>query len=431
MGFQNFRPMQNIGTHSRQVKMRGVVLSRNKNYVMKRNYFLVKLGVGLLILAIGWNLLSFWGPSGLIDLLHFGKRGLPDAEIDKLINPVAPKGYSYPNPPNEAVKRKIDCQNLYYMSEFGRVDTLCLNLFRTSPEEISQELENNSYDRIVLYGQYSVFDAPRSADAGASYIQDLYQSIKFMDQIAIPKMAAAYGLSDLSYIKVTKPYSYLYYRISNQKEIDMVCQTGDDKAGGCARNYYAAIVPLSVIGNQFSSALPVVRPTDKARFSYLTHYPADCYANGVFLHETSHLFNAAGRALSGKQVMEGWLNEQIAGYMRIYGAELICGQGTVVIVKKPEVDDVPKALAEFNSTFAAAGLSHTYPDDNICRQAMLTEWYRYLSRGDYRNNFKRFFVEQRAEVPTLVDDASLAKYLLRLNPDPTTEEFLLSKGCRW
>jgi hypothetical protein len=378
----------------------------------------VKLGIGLLLVVlvmVGRNL--------------FGKTRMSDEEIDKLIYPAAPKDYRYPNPSTAALKRTMGCKDVYFMSELPRVNPLCLNVFKTQPEEISQMLKEGSYDRIVLYAEQSVFDAPTFSDASDTYIQNLYQNVKFMDQIAIPKLLAAYGLPDVSYIKVTKPYAYFYYRISSQEETDKICGTKDDKAGGCARSFYAAVIPLSAIGPQLSSALPVVRPTDKTRFSYLTHYPSDCYANGIFLHETSHLLNAAGQGSSGIRVMESWLNEQIAGYMRIYGAELVCGQGTVTLQKKPEVKDVPGSLAEFNSTLAAADLAHDYPSDNLCRQAILTEWYRYLSKGDYRSNFKRFFTEQRTGALSLTEDTVLVDFLLRLDPDPAARAFLLSNGC--
>jgi len=82
--------------------------------------------------------------------------------------------------------------------------------------------------------------------------------------------------------------------------------------------------------------------------------------------------------------MDSWLNEQIAGYFTIYGADLACGEQTVILQNKPEVKDIPKALAEFNSVFPSADLSHDYPADDTCRQAILTQWYRYLAKGDYR-----------------------------------------------
>ena len=247
-------------------------------------------------MVIGWNLYFWFRP--------FSKARMSDEEIDKLIYPAAPKGYQYPNPPKEALTRTIDCKDVYYMSEFPRVNPLCLNVFKTSPEEISRMLKEGSYDRIVLYGQQSVFDAATISDKGETYIEDLYQNVKFMDQIAVPKMLAAYGLPNVSYIKATKPYPYFYFRISSQEETDEICNSKENMAGGCARNFYAAVIPLAAVGPQLSSALPVVRPTDKARFSYLTHYPSDCYANGIFLHETAHLLNAAGQGLSGRRVME-------------------------------------------------------------------------------------------------------------------------------
>ena len=148
-------------------------------------------------MVIGWNLYFWFRP--------FSKARMSDEEIDKLIYPAAPKGYQYPNPPKEALTRTIDCKDVYYMSEFPRVNPLCLNVFKTSPEEISRMLKEGSYDRIVLYGQQSVFDAATISDKGETYIEDLYQNVKFMDQIAVPKMLAAYGLPNVSYIKQRNP----------------------------------------------------------------------------------------------------------------------------------------------------------------------------------------------------------------------------------
>ena len=384
-----------------------------------------------ILIIVGGSLASFMGPSFLIDILHFGRKTLSDAEIDKLIYPAAPKGYEYPAVSPEAAGRSVNCQDIYQMTEFPRTNPLCLNVFQTSPSEITQTLLSGGYDRLVLYAENSVFDAPTSSDITKNYIFDLYNNAKFMDQIAIPKLLAAYGLSDVSYIQSTKPYPYLYYRISILDEADKICHYKDEaeKIKGCARGFYASVIPISAVGPQMSSALPIVRPTDKARFSYLTHFPADCFANITFLHETSHLLNAAGRAFTGTQVMESWFNEQVAGFFTIYGAELACGDGTVTLQHKPEVKDVPQELTQFNSTFAAADLSHDYPKDNLCREALLTEWYRYLSKGDYRENFKNFFVQQRATTPSLISDTIFANFLLRLDPDPSSRDLLLSKGC--
>jgi hypothetical protein len=385
----------------------------------------------LLLIGIGGSLVSFMGPTFIIDILNLGKPRMSDEQIDKLINPVGPKNYQYPNPSLEAVARKIDCNLVYHVREFPRTNALCLNVFQTSPEEITNQLATGSYDRIILYAERSVFDAPTSSNVTKNYITDLYQNIKFMDQIAIPKFLSAYGLSDVSYNTVSKPYPYLYYRISSLDEADKMCHYGDtkEKIRGCATGFFASIIPITAVGPQLSNALPILRKADNARFSYLTHYPSDCFANDVFLHETAHLLNDAGQGITGKYVMDSWLNEQIAGYFEIYGAELACGDGTVILQNKPEIKDVPKALAEFNSVFPSVDLSHEYPYDNICRQAMITEWYRYLAKGDLRTNFTRFFVEQRATTPSFFPDTILLKFMLQLDNDSSTKQFLISKGC--
>jgi hypothetical protein len=385
----------------------------------------------LMVIIIGGSMVSFMGPSLLIDILHFGKKEMTVEEVDKLIQPTAPKKYEYPAPPEEVVNRLIDCSQIYSYEEFPRTNPLCLNLFQTNPEEITQKIAEDQYDRIILYGERTVFDAPTySPNTKRNYLKDLYDNVKFMDQIALPKMLSVYGLTDVNY-SVTKTYPHLFYRISTLEEADSVCRYGDttEKVRGCARGYSSSIIPITAVGPQLSQALPIVRTSDKARFPYLAHYPADCYANDVFLHETSHLLNDAGQGTTGVYVMDSWFNEQIAGYFEIFGADVVCGEGTVILQNKPEVKDVSKALAQFSSVFPPPSFSHDYPSDNTCRQALLTLWYKYLSQGDLKTNFKNFFVSQREFVPSFSSDEILAKFLLDLNKDPSSRQFLTSHNC--
>lgn len=390
--------------------------------------WIVKIIVIVLLLLVFGRALSFYGFESL-DIIHYLRPTLTDEQIDKLINPIEPKGYQYPAPSAEALNRTVNCDDITYMFEFPRKSPLCLNMFQTSAEEITNKIATGSYDRIVLYGGLTVFDAPTADGTEEKYLTNLYNTVRFMDIIALPQFLKAYGLSDLSYIKITKPYPYIYYRISSLDEADKLCnQTGDkEKVSGCARSYDTSVIPIRAVGPQMSNAKPILRKTDNKRFSYLTHYPSDCYTNDVFAHETAHLLNAAGQASSGKRVMDSWLNEQVAGYFSIYGDDLACGDGTVTMQKNPDGSDVPKALAEFNSVSAPASLSHDYPEDNTCRQAILTEWYKFLTKGNYRDNFKQFFITQRSSFPTIVSDSDLIKLLLEL--DPSSKDFLVSKGC--
>jgi hypothetical protein len=387
----------------------------------------LKYVIILILFLIFGRYLSFWD-FPYFDILHYLRPEMTFEQTMKLINPLPAKGYQYPQPSVEALNRTVNCSDLYSLYEFPRSNSLCLNMFQTSPEDITQKLSEGSYDRIVFYGERSVFDAPVSFPGHKNYVKDLYETVKFMDLIAIPKFLAAYGLADVSYIQVTKPYPYLYYRISDLDDSDKMCHYGDttEKVQGCARSYWASVVPLTAVGPQMSDAKPILRP-DKKRFSYITHYPSDCFTNEIFAHETSHLLNDAGEGFTGKYVMDSWLNEQIAGLFGIYGANLACGEGTVTLQRNSDGKDAVKALIEFNSTFAPADLSHKYPKDNICEQAMLTQWYVYLSKGNYQDNYKRFFSEQRNNFPVIIKDNDALSLFLTL--DPSSREFLISKGC--
>jgi len=384
--------------------------------------------LGIVIFLMFGRYLSFWGFEYL-DILHYLRPKMTFEETMKLINPLPAKGYTYPSPSEIARSRTIDCSLVYSFEGLGRENPLCLNMFKTDSADIAQALSNGSHDRIVLYGERSVFDGPTSSQGDKNFINNLYNTVKFMDLIAIPKFLDAYGLKDVSYVKTSKPYPYLYFRISNADEADQICHYGstEEKVQGCARGYSVAIIPIAAVGPQMSNARPILRKYDDKRFSYLTHYPADCYTNETFAHETSHLLNAAGESELGERTIPKWFNEQIAGFFGIYGAELACGKGTVVMQKNPKETDVPKALAVFNADFAPADLSHEYPSDNTCRQAMLTAWYAYISSGDLKERFTNFFRKQRATTPLITDDTVFAKFLM--NIDPSSGQLLISKGC--
>jgi len=389
----------------------------------------IKIILGIFFLLVLGRYLSFWDFE-YFDIIHYFRPTLTFEETMELINPLPSKGYSYPAPSSVALNRTVDCRVIYSYPEFPRMNPLCLNLFRTSADDITKKLAERPYDRIVLYGERSVFDSPTSSEGEENYIRDLYNTIKFMDLIAIPKFLAAYGLTDVSYINSTKPYPYLFYRISNLDDSDKICHYGDttEKVQGCARGFYSSIIPLAAVGPQLSDARPLLRHTDNQRFSYLTHYPEDCYTNDTFAHETSHLLSHAVQSETKVPPMPVWFDEQVAGMFGIYGAEIDCGAGTVTSQKGKKKDTV-EALLEFNTVFPAIDLSHEYPEDNTCRQAILTQWYRYLVKGNYQKNFKTFFTQQRSTTPNLNDDAVFAKFLMGLDPDPFTKPFLESKGC--
>ncbi len=389
----------------------------------------------LLILAV-LGFLVFGRSLGMMgittfDVIHYLKPPMSDAEIDRLINPTDAKGYTYPKPSETALNRVLDCSSLYAMREFPRSNPLCLNLFRTNANELEVSMNQGSYDRIVLYGERSVFDAPAKMDGDANYLRDLYNSVRFMDQIALPNFLSAYGLSDVSYVKDTRPYPYLFYRLSSIGESDSVCHNpgSTEQVQGCSRGYFASIIPVSAIGPQLSDARPVLRKTDNKRFSYLSHYPKDCYSNMIFAHETAHMLNRAGQSETKATVMESWFNEQVAGLFSIYGADLACGPGTVTRQKNAQGADVVGELVEFNAHFAPAALSHSYPESSTCKQALLTQWYLYLTDGDYRDNFRTFFTRQRAESPSIADDSAFARFILKQDPQSSVRNFLASKGC--
>lgn len=395
----------------------------------KKSGFLKWIIFVLIFLAFG-RYLSFWD-FPYFDILHYLRPTMTFEKTMELINPLGPKGYTYPAPSEEALNRVVNCNDIFSMREFSRTNPLCLNIYQTTSEEITNRLATSSHDRIVLYGERSVFDAPTSEEGNDHYITDLYQTVKFMDTIALPKFLSAYGLSDVSYVKVTKPYPYLYYRISNLDESDKVCdqEARSEQISGCATSYFTSIIPLRAIGPQLSNARPILRKTDNKHFSYLTHYPSDCFTNDVFAHETSHLLNIAGQSETKGRVMEKWFTEQVAGFFGIYGDDLACGDGTVTNQKNAKADDVVKELVAFNAPYAPAALSHDYPEDSSCRQALLTLWYTYLSKGNYRDNFRNFFTKQRQTTPSITDDTVFATFLLQLDQDPEAKELLKSKSC--
>ena len=129
---------------------------------VKKNRGFFKLLVIAVVLVVFGRYLSFWD-FPYFDILHYLRPEMTFEETMKLINPLPAKGYQYPQPSEEALNRTVNCNDLYSLYEFPRSNSLCLNTFQTSPEDITQKLSESSYDRIVLYGERSVFDAPTSS----------------------------------------------------------------------------------------------------------------------------------------------------------------------------------------------------------------------------------------------------------------------------
>ena len=365
---------------------------------------------------------------GLLIFLFWFTQLRPTSNQQNSTKPAAARNYQYPQPSSEAANRKIDCYDFVFYSVNKDKKLLCLNLYQTSADNIASALANNTYDRIVLYGQNLVFDADAKLTT-PSYPEKLYRTAKFNDLITVPTMMQYYGVSSLDYIsKEFAPYPAFYYEIDSVAETANQCR---NEASGCALAHFASIVSEEIFNDAKSFGAAYVRQDAGDRIGFQVNWPSDCYSNQTFMHETGHLLAGAKPA---KRVGMGldfislpdWFNEEQAGFTAKMAPNWVCGPNTSV---KDEGNF--DSLVQFESVYPPTELSHELSTNNSCELASINEFYRYVSSGDVKQTYANFFQKIRAYTQTNVfnTDQEFANFVLGFNNIPAEKDFLNSHGC--
>jgi len=353
------------------------------------------------------------------------------------------KNYQYHEPSVEALDRNLDCKKiiLYARSiEKQNYNLLCLNLYRTSPQDIVAKISAQKYDRIILYGEKVIFDANPSIASATDFSKNFYNTAKFTDQYTLPKMMAFYGLENLDYIRRDfSPYPALLYELEPISEVKRICKSTG--ASGCAQMHIWSVLDEKVLTEHIWTDHEFLSKDNMDSVSWDTRWPEDCYTNYVLMHETGHLLAWAhelkviGMSVNTWYYLPKWFDEQQAGLMEVLGQNLVCGEGTRInINSRVNGKDLPgKDITYSNSLYPAISLSQDYPRDNPCELGMLSSFYRYLDKGDLSLTYPAFMTSFRNAMEVQNDfreDSTFLNFLKSVhNNDPAEMDFLRSHQC--
>jgi hypothetical protein len=349
--------------------------------------------------------------------------------------PAPAKNYQFHEPSAEVANRQIDCMSLVYY-RVNKKNALCLNLYQTSAEDIQGKLSASNYDRVIVYGEKTIFDGNPNTGM-TDFSSKFYRVAKFSDQITLPKLMEYYGVENLDYItKEFAPYPAIYYYIDTADTIAKSCSSD---ALGCALAHFGALVNDQALENQTNTAYFLARPNTQDTIRLAINKPSDCYTNFVLIHETGHvLSNANQSTLQGSQLSLHyapiWFDEAHAELAGTLGLAWVCGQDTV---KTEECtingkNDKNCDLIKFNSVFPPSGTHTKFPKGNNCELAMIDEFYKFLGSGDLKTQYSQFFIALRAKTKNenLSTDEAFISFLINLSGNnQSVKDNLSSHGC--
>jgi|GEM_PF-1351629 len=371
------------------------------------------------------------------------------AMITEMIKPGPARDYQFHSPSPEAARRTINCKNLSaWQDKLPIINSLCLNLYKTSPEEINKQVATGKFDRVILYGEKIIWDAPvikGDIPDGFDLGKAIWDSARFNDQVTVPRLATLFGWSDLSFVNQLTPdkvypFPALYFRLSDDQEVQTACgnEGGDLKIAGCALGMWSTVVPQSVLFEKLSLANQKVwRISDKKDRDYLAFdykWPANCWADETMIHEIAHTLLYAYRVYnpSDALVSTKYFNEHQADTVKVYGTNLVCGEGSVSNFR--DKSEKKMSLADFDSVYPPAEMGSAWPDTKHgCQLAMLNGWNNFLKKGSFEKQFAAFgsaLQDWMQKGKTIHDDAGLQNFIIQLNGnDENTKRELQYRGC--
>lgn len=368
-------------------------------------------------------------------------------EIVASVQPAAARNYQFHDPSAETKNRTIDCKKLAaFQNQLPIITPACLNLYKTSADEINKKIAEKKYDRIIVYGENIIWDAPSTKDPRYkdwNLGKAIYESAKFNDQITIPAMLKLYNLKDLSFVnKLTPdkvyPFSALYYRVGTDPEVQKVCGTQDkSEFAGCAIGMWATMVSEKTLGSQLSLANQKVwRNTGEKNADYIAFdfkWPENCYTDQVLIHETAHtlLYSLRVNNPSDALVSTRYFNEHQAELINILGTNLVCGEGTVSNFRTKDKKEM--TIPQFNSIYPPTKMGSFSPDPgNGCQLSMLSEWNTFIAKGNFETQFKKFISSLESwmqEGKTISNDRSFEEFIIQLNNDNNSHNEMQYRGC--
>jgi len=378
---------------------------------------------GLLLLGVVFYYVI--GPFGLgLDL--FGNQAKMDKVVDEALQRGAERQYTYAQPSTQAKTRTVDCSKLFKFSKLPRNNPLCVNLYNATAQDLQTKIDSGKYDRIVVYGDNIIMDAPSALASYTDMGTRIYNVAKFSDLVTLPKLMGLFGISNLKDMSFgIAPYKAIFYRVSTLEEGASVCGIWPDgeKISSCAIGDGMTIISDRIIAPEDNASVRFNAASAPTNMYYFIKFPTNCYTDDIFIHETTHnLISYSGQ-------VPKWFNEQTAGFVGRVGPEEVCGANTLEKFRtKVDGKEVKNYTpVKFLGIFPAAETSHDYPE-STCNQGVLTQWYRYLNEGgNWPSQFKTFFTDMRNSNPAVDSDAGIKQFLLSEDKDSQAATFVNSK----
>lgn len=375
--------------------------------------------------------------SGVVFLLHdLSFSGSKKNSADFLFGTSEPRDYSFHAVSQSVREKKANCQELYlYTSKKEKNKIYCANLYNTTEEDLEAVLSEDSFDRIVLYGEKMFLDV--EANKGLFSASKIIDLARFTDQITVPAMMELYGITDFNYIgKAYAPYPALHLALNSDEKIN---EGHTNKSSGYAYIYWANMTDNFYLTTPKSTSKSYVRQDMADRITINYSWPENCYVSQGMLHELNHNFamiKMAPTAKDGYFLLPNWFDEQVASFAYAIFPEYVCGPGTIKSYKTTINNVVgDKNLIEFNSIMPPANLYNgkTGWYKTNCQKAIMVSWYRFIGKGDLKTQFREYATLMRkvAKTVNLRGDNALAAFISGLHGTAEAKNFLIQNGCQF
>ncbi|HLN18680.1 MAG TPA: hypothetical protein VK255_00745 [Patescibacteria group bacterium] len=238
----------------------------------------------------------------------------------------------YPDVSAEVKNLQIDCRTYPDIeSQYRKQKMFCENIYRTDGNDIKAKLASGNYDRIVLYGQYIIYNCPTSSKLTRDLVDGCYDSARFLDNYAFAKFATVIGTGR------SKEKLHVYFE-DDDKKIAKACNVSF--AVGCydlkhtirvqtGEGYEDIFYPTA--GPYLKMKSGLYANNKKTTYWFNTVMPKNCRLPSVFEHELFHYFD--NQAYGNGPF---WFEEAMARLIEVPVSAKVCPPGRTYINTEKE-----------------------------------------------------------------------------------------------
>ena|GEM_PF-2074510 len=382
------------------------------------------------IFLIGIALLSFYLAVNFLpyasDLVYYFKHKGEQPDIPVPVE--APRSYAvnidYAPVPDNIRKMKIDCANSADIpAQHRQGKILCLNLYQTDASDLKNKLTGAAWDRIILYGGFSIIDYPTKTVASIdNYIEQIHTTARFIDNHLYPKFSLAAGIK----IPAKKLYVHLTDGEANLKNYCL------EDSSACARGENE----IYLLIHEKSKELYVPSGLDKGMklgysagkneevvFWYNEIQPPNCPMLSKLAHEVTHYFDNLAYGTT-----DIWLEEGVARIFELAIYKEICPPGVVPANVRKEEGGIsyPVENLDFPSSDAMTFFLKKFWNGDECKLA------QFLVINEELKNQGLSYHKKMSEAFKSKSATERISALINSSSDPKkSENIFLAGGCKF